>query len=593
MQALLVCRFKRPLRLRSYILKPDMLLLLISFIAGVLTILAPCVLPVLPVIIGSSVSGSTKEKVRPYIIGASLAGSIILFTLLLKVSTVLVNVPPSALNWLSGGLLVALGIAALLPEVWEKFVIRLNWQAASQRLLGKSEQNKGKYIGPVLIGVALGPVFASCSPTYAFILASVLPSSFLAGFIYLVAYTLGLALALLAVSLAGRKAVGKLSWAVDTHSLFRRLLGVIFILIGAAIIAGYEVKVETWVANHLPFDETKIERVLLAKQHKNSLIHTLSQAVTDSSALNVQSTPAPELQGLTNWINSPPLTLAQLKSQHKVVLVDFWTYSCINCIRSLPYVEKWYQTYRDQGLVVLGINTPEFAFEHNPANVAAAVKRDGIVYPVALDNNDDTWNAFNNDSWPADYLIDKDGNIRYVSLGEGDYGKTEKAIQTLLGINKPLQTPTSNVPITQAQTPETYFDTNRAQNYVGSPALNNGVNTFHAASSLAQDNWTLNGTWQVSGENITSNDNTASLTFHVSAKDVYVVASTTDNQAHAIGVTLPSTDSGQYGNDVSGGQVVINGSRLYHIVSLRQFGDTTVTLTVPKNVSLYTFTFGS
>ena len=568
-----------------------MLLLFISFVAGVLTILAPCVLPVLPVIIGGSVGGTTKEKARPYIIGASLAASIIGFTLLLKVSTVLINLSPSVLNWLSGGLLVALGIAAVLPELWEKLVIALNWQAASQRLLGKGERNKGKYVGPVLIGLALGPVFASCSPTYAFILASVLPSSFLAGLIYLVTYTLGLALALLVVSLAGRRFIARFSWAVDTHSLFRRLLGVVFILIGVAIIGGYEVRAETWVANHLPFDETKIERVLLAKQHKQSLVHKLSQALTSQSALNVQPTPAPELQGLTNWINSPPRTLASLKG--KVVLVDFWTYSCINCIRSLPYVEKWYQTYQDKGLVVLGINTPEFAFEHNPANVAAAVKRDGIAYPVALDNDYATWNAFNNDSWPADYLIDQAGNIRYISLGEGDYDKTEKAIQELLGINKPLQTPASNVPISQNQTPETYFGTNRAQNYAGSPDLNDGPATFKAPASLPPDDWALSGSWQVNPEYITSGGNQSTLTFHVSAKDVYVVAGTPDGQTSSVGVSLPSADAGQYGSDAPNGQTAIDGSKLYHIVSLRQASDTTVTLTVPKDVSLYTFTFGS
>jgi cytochrome c biogenesis protein CcdA/thiol-disulfide isomerase/thioredoxin len=568
-----------------------MLLLLISFIAGLLTILAPCVLPLLPVIIGGSVNAEAKEKARPYIIAASLASSIILLTLLLKVSTVLINLSPNILNYLSGGLLVALGLAAMVPEAWEKLMIDLNWQASSQRLLGKSEHNRDKYIGPILTGIALGPVFASCSPTYAFILASVLPHSFVSGLIYLVSYSLGLVLALLLVSLAGKRFISRFSWAIDTHSLFRRLIGVVFILIGVAIIGGQEIRVETWVANHLPFDETKIERVLLAKQNKNSLIHQLSSTVSSNSVLNVQSTPAPEFQGLTNWINGPPLTMAQLKG--KVVLVDFWTYSCINCIRSLPYVEKWYQTYQDKGFVVVGVNTPEFAFEHNPANVQAAVKKDGIVYPVALDNNYDTWNAYNNESWPADYLIDKDGNIRYVSLGEGDYDKTEKAIQTLLGINQPLRTPTSNVPISQNQTPETYFGTNRSQNYTGSPDLNDGTANFAAATSLAPDQWTLSGKWQISQEYITSQDSNATLTFHVNAKDVYAVAGSSSNQPEPVTVGLPSADSGQYGSDVTNGIVTIGGSKLYHIVSLGQAGDTTVTLTVPKGVSLYTFTFGS
>jgi hypothetical protein len=241
------------------------------------------------------------------------------------------------------------------------------------------------------------------------------------------------------------------------------------------------------------------------------------------------------------------------------------------------------------------VSTPEFAFEHNPANVQAAVKKDGITYPVALDNSYDTWNAFDNDSWPADYLIDKSGNIRYVSLGEGDYGTTEKAIQLLLGINQPLQTPTSNVPISQNQTPETYFGTNRTQGYVGTPALNDGTATFtpEATSSLNPNAWTLGGSWQENPEYITSESGTSTLTFHVVAKDVYVVAGSQNNQSESVAVGLPSAAAGQYGSDVTNGHVIISGSKLYHIVSLNQAGDTTVTLTVPKGVSLYTFTFGS
>ncbi|MFI5271116.1 MAG: cytochrome c biogenesis protein DipZ [Candidatus Saccharimonadales bacterium] len=565
-----------------------MLLLFISFLAGCLTILAPCVLPVLPVIVGSSLGGKKKESIRPYIIVASLAFSIVFFTLLLKVSTLLVNLSPNVLTDISGGILIVLGITAIFPELWEALIIKLNWQAASQRFLGKGEKNKSKYIGPILTGIALGPVFASCSPTYAFILASILPSSFTAGLIYLISYTLGLVLTLLIASIVGRRFIQKFEWAVNTHSLFRRFLGVIFILIGIAIMTGFLTKIEVWAGNHLPFDETRIERVLLAKQHKNSLIKSLSQDITNQSALNVHSTPAPEFQGLINWINSKPLTIAQLKG--KVVLVDFWTYSCINCIRTLPNIEKWDSTYRSKGLVIIGVNTPEFAFEHNPNNVAAAVKKFGIQYPVALDNNYDTWNAFNNNSWPADYLIDKQGNIRYVSLGEGDYDKTERAIQTLLGINNSLTTPTSNVPVSQDQTPETYFGTNRAQNYVGKEPLVNGTYTFTQSQSLSQDEWSLGGSWNIGSESIISNSNTATLTFNVNTKDVYMVASGSSQQ---VMINLPASQSGQYGEDVNNGQVTVDSSRLYHIVSMNQLGDTTVTLTVPKGVSLYTFTFGS
>ena len=565
-----------------------MLLLLISFLAGVLTILAPCVLPVLPVMVGGSLSGKTKDRARPYVIVASLAFSIVFFTLLLKVSTVLVNLSPNVLSDFSGGLLIALGLASAVPELWEKLVVSMNLEAASLRWLGRSKKSQNQLVAPVLTGVALGPVFSSCSPTYAFILASILPSSLAAGLIYLVAYTLGLVAILLIILVTGRKYITRFPWAINTHSLFRRSLGLVFIVIGLAFIAGYQIRAELWVANHLPFDETKIERVLLEKQQQH---HTLTHNLGNSSVLNVQPVPAPQLQGLTNWINSPPLTLPQLRG--KVVLVDFWTYSCINCLRTLPYLEKWYQAYNNKGFVILGINTPEFAFEHDPNNVAAAVASHGIKYPVALDNNYDTWNAFQNDSWPADYLIDKSGNIRYVSLGEGDYGKTEQAIQQLLGLSQPLQTPAGAVPITQSQTPETYFGTDRAQNYIGSPALNDGTASFMPASSLAQNQWTLGGTWNIATQPITTVSGNNTLSFNVSAKDVYMVATNANGASDPVTVSLPASVAGEFGSDAPGGTVMVNSARLYHIVSLKELGSTTVTLHLPSGVSLYTFTFGS
>ena len=570
-----------------------MLLLVISFLAGILTIFAPCVLPLLPVIVGGSLASKNKDRARPYIIAISLAGSIVLFTLVLKVSTVLINLSPNVLNYISGTLLIGLGALSIFPEVWEKLMIRFNWQAASQRFLGKGESNRDKYIGPILIGVALGPVFASCSPTYAFILASVLPHSFVSGLIYLITYAIGLVLALLAISLLGKRVVNRFNWAIDTHSLFRRIIGIIFVVIGVLIIMGQEVSIETWVGNHLPFDETKVEQVLLQKQNKESLIHRLKTDMTSGDVLNVQAYPAPQFVGLTNWINSKPLTMSELNG--KVVLVDFWTYSCINCIRSIPYVEKWYQTYAKDGFVVVGVNTPEFAFEHNPTNVANAVKADNITYPVALDNNYDTWNAFNNDSWPADYLIDKQGNVRYVAQGEGNYNITEKAIQYLLGLNQPLQTPTSNVPIAQNQSPETYFGTNRGTDYVGQSNLTDGTFTLSPAPNnlLGTNDWTLGGSWQISPEYITSNGASSTLTYRAQAKNIYMVAGSASNQPQTVQVSLPSDMAGQYGPDAPNGLATVGGSRLYHIVSLNQFGNTTVTLTVPKGVSLYTFTFGS
>lgn len=567
-----------------------MLLLLICLLAGCLTIFAPCVLPILPVIVGSSLSSDIKSKLRPYIISVSLGLSVIIFTLLLKFSTLLINISSNDLNYFSGGIIIAFGIVTLWPELWEKLVIKLNLEARSLRLLSSSEHKKSKYIGPVLIGLALGPVFSSCSPTYAFILATVLPHSFLSGLVYLIAFSVGVVITLLLIAFGGKKLIQNHTWAINTHGIFRRTLGILFILIGLVIINGRIIPIETWVANHTPFDETKIERFLLSKQQKSNIYKSIVNSVGGhGNVLNVQPTPAPNFAGLTNWINSPPLTIPSLKG--KVVLVDFWTYSCINCIRSLPYIEKWYQAYQDNGFVVVGVNTPEFAFEHIPANVAAAVSKDGIKYPVALDNNYATWNAYNNNSWPADYLIDRQGNIRYVSLGEGSYDITNKAIEQLLNINTPLVTPVSVVPITNQQTAETYFGSERQQTYVGNPPFAGGSGSFTAATALSSGEWTLSGAWQVNTQSITSLGNDSTLTFNLSAKNVYMVASSSSPQT--VQVTLPGNTPDQFGVDAPGGLATVNESRLYHILGFSKFSTATVSLKVPSGTSIYTFTFGS
>jgi thiol-disulfide isomerase/thioredoxin len=498
----------------------------------------------------------------------------------------LVGLSSQILGLISGGLLIALGVVGLVPEVWEWLAAAIHLQLITDRFLANAGHNRRRFIGPILIGVALGPVFTSCSPTYAFILASTLPRNFGVGLLYLCAYTMGLVVTLLAAVLLGRRLTAKLGWALNTHGLFRRIFGLIFIIIGLLVVTGSQVGLEVWVANHLPFDEANIEQTLLGHRSGSKLATPAS-----GSVLNVTPTPAPDFAGLTNWINSPPLTLESLRG--KVVLVDFWTYSCINCIRTLPYVEKWYQAYASRGLVIIGINTPEFAFEHVPANVAAAVKHDGIKYPVALDNNYDTWNAFQNDSWPADYLIDQSGNIRYTSVGEGDYPTTERAIQQLLGLNMSLQTPTSNVPISEVQTPETYFGTNRASGFAGPGTLAEGTDTFRAGSNLDLNSWTLGGSWQIAPENITSHSDSSTLTFRFSAKNVYMVAGSAGNTPSTVKVSLDSNSAGDFGSDAAGGQATVSGSRLYNIVSLPQAGTGTVTLTVPSGVSLYTFTFGS
>jgi cytochrome c biogenesis protein CcdA/thiol-disulfide isomerase/thioredoxin len=555
-------------------------MIFISFAAGVLTALAPCVLPLLPVIIGGSLAGDKHDRKRPYVIAVSLAVAVVAFTLILKVSTLAAGLSSQFLNVFSGVILIVLGGALVLPELWVRFATATRLEALSNRMMAQAGHDRRRLIGPVLVGLALGPVFASCSPTYAFILASVLPRNLAIGGLYLSAYAVGLAAALLAIALLGRRLTTHLGWALNPSGWFRRGFGAVLAAVGLVIALGQAPAIELWVAGHVPFDEAKLEQLLLNRRPIQETNHPAG------SALNTVPTPAPDFVGLTNWINSPPLTLPSLRG--KVVLVDFWTYSCINCIRTLPYIEQWNRTYHDQGLEIIGINTPEFAFEHDPANVMAAVKKFGITYPVALDNNYATWNAFHNNSWPADYLIDKNGNVRYVAIGEGDYQATEHAIQELLGVSSKSSTPATKVPITSVQTPETYFGTNRAQAFVGIPRLTNGSNSYKPIKP-ENNEWTLSGKWNVSGDSITSAGSDSRLTAAVTSKDVYLVASGNGT----INLDLGADSPGNFGDDAVSGRILVNESRLYHMVSRPSVGNTTLTLTVPPGVTLYTFTFGS
>lgn len=240
-----------------------MLLLLLSFLAGILTVFAPCILPLLPVIIGGTLSGDNKQKSRPYIIIISLIISLVFFTLILKASTVLLDIDPAVWRYISGGIVIGLGIVTLFPGLWEQLVGRLGLQAKSQEALSAGFKNKNKYIGPVLIGAALGPVFTSCSPTYAFVLASVLPVNYVQGLIYLLAYSIGLGLVLLAIALWGQRFLSKFKWAADPHSAFRRILGIIFILVGLAVFTGFDKDIEAWVLSNGPTWYVELDQSLL------------------------------------------------------------------------------------------------------------------------------------------------------------------------------------------------------------------------------------------------------------------------------------------------------------------------------------------
>ncbi len=566
-----------------------MFLLVTSFLAGILTVFAPCVLILLPVIVGSSLATDENKKadrIKPYVIVISLGISVLLFTLLLKASTLLIGIDPQVWKTVSGGIVVVLGLSMLFPLAWAKLSAKLGFENSSNTLLAKASEKSG-IGGYILTGAALGPVFSACSPVYALILATVLPVNLALGLVYMTLYALGLSLALLAIALAGRKLTKRLNWTAAPNGWFRRTLAIILILVGLAVITGFDKKVQTWILIHSPINSTRLEEKLVPSNGTSGNSNSPGLSTSDQASFNVKPYPAPELVAIQNWINSDPQTIAGLKG--KVVLIDFWTYSCINCVRTQPYLNSWYSKYKDQGLVILGIHAPEFGFEKVPENVRKAVVDAKIGYPVGLDNDFATWQAYNNQYWPAKYLIDKDGMVRFTHFGEGKYDETEKAIQTLLGAKGALTSTPDSSSRSSNITPETYLGTARAVGFTGSDKLQNGDHNYTETTQLKTNSWTLGGSWTVTNENITSQQN-AKLVYRVHAKDVYLVVASGGSQKLNISIDgKPSTVSSE---SLTNGVLKLDGARLYHIGHLDGVQDSTVEITMPSGVTLSAFTFG-
>jgi cytochrome c biogenesis protein CcdA/thiol-disulfide isomerase/thioredoxin len=566
-------------------------LFLISYIAGVLTVLAPCVLPLLPIIIGSSVG--SKASWKPFVITASLAFSLTIFTLLLKASTLLIDIPNEFWKYVSGGIIIFFGLITLFPNLWSNFATKLGLASKSDALLEKSTE-KGGLLGSILIGMSLGPVFASCSPTYSLILATVLPVNFGEGVFYILTYALGLSSVLLLISFLGRSLINRLKIVANPNSWFKKILGILFILVGLAIITGFDKKIETTILDSGYFDITKVEQSILEKNMPKEMppLNSLTSPILGKTnfekinqtksipELNVANpTEAAEIIGITNWINSNGETIANLKG--KVVLVDFWTYSCINCQRTLPYVTRWYDTYKDKGFVVLGLHAPEFAFEKIQSNVEKAVLENKINYPVGLDNDFTTWNNYKNRFWPASYLVDKEGKVRRTHFGEGEYAETEKAIRFLLD-EKSLPMVTDNFKPTNSgtgrycigtecieQTPETYLGDTRAKTNA----------KLELNADLKSNQWSIQGDWKINQESIKTLTG-GRLNLKINAKNVYLVAGGASRVTVKLnGQELPSVN--------------VNENKLYTIVASPEFVvDGILEFTFDGSVEANAFTFG-
>jgi len=567
---------------------------LLSYIAGLLTALAPCVLPLLPIILGGSFSSEIKDRKRPYIIIASLVSSLLFFTIILKASTSLIGVDPKVWVYISGTLVVVLGFFMLFPDLWAKAIGGLGVEHRSQSLLGKAFKNKNKTVSAILIGAALGPVFSSCSPTYAWVLATVLPSNTLLGLFYLTIYILGLATSLLAIALLGRKLLERVKWVSNPKGWFQRSVALLFIIVGLFIITGWDKKVQTWLVDKDYLNLNQLQQKLVPGQDSNTNKQSDSSSLGKSS-FNVNPYQAPELKNIAAWINSDPQTIASLKG--KVVLIDFWTYSCINCIRTQPYLNAWHDKYLSEGLVIIGVHAPEFAFEKVPKNVEKAVKDANIKYPVALDNDFATWQAYKNRFWPAKYLIDKDGQVRYTHFGEGDYDITESTIQTLLKeagnqVSKPIEKSSSPSATKDGQTPETYLGYSRGERLANAKEFKaDQAVEYRLITNLGKNEWSLGGKWQINDESSQALNDGSKLSLNYSAREVYLVMSGPPGTHVTVSVEGLQKPGGIDVN--TSNQVKLDGARLYKIVSTDSFMNKNLLLTFPAGVTVNAFTFGS
>ncbi len=580
-----------------------MTLLLISFLAGILTALAPCVLPLLPIIIGGAAQDHTKRN--PYIITASLATSIVVFTLLLKFSSAFINIPQAVWNTVSGTMLIAFGLTSVFPALWEEIRLKLNLGDRSNKLLNTSAQRTGRG-RDILIGLSLGPVFSSCSPTYFLILATVLPRSLATGIIYLIAYALGLSLVLLLVSILGQRFIRNAAWASDPRGWFKRGLGVLFIIVGVGILTGADKRLQTYIVSHTRFTTASIEQRLLVHADTSS-----PSPATSSSTKQITRAfpPYHEITDPAGFVNTKGIKLADLIGK-KIILVDFMTYSCINCIRTFPYLNAWYEAYKDQGLEIVGIHTPEFSFEKKQENVEQAMQRYGIKFPVVLDNIYGTWNAYKNTYWPRKYLIDLDGNIVFDHVGEGGYEETETKIRELLdekrvrdhqaaltsqeGFAKVANT----MAAPSAQSPETYFGAERNE-YLGNGAANTeGPQTFRAPNKIPSNTLFLDGAWDIQKEHAISLRPLARILYRYVATHVYFVASADQKVRVKVLRDGKPLAANMAGADVvfEQGQsyLTLQEERLYDIIhETDKNGDHTLQL-IPETPGLkaYTFTFG-
>ena len=573
-----------------------MTLILLAYLGGVLTIVSPCILPVLPFVFA--------RGGRPFLTGTLplLAGMVVMFAVVASLAAVGGGWAVSANQYgrvAAMVLLTLFAITLLSCDLADRLTRPL--VALGNRLSGEAGGQSG-FGASFLLGIATGLLWAPCAGP---ILGLVLTGAAIGGAsvhttLLLVAYAAGAATSLALALLVGGRLFAAMKRSLGAGEWVRRALGVAVLAGVAAIAFGADTG---FLARLSLANTTRFEQALIDRLRPGQAIKTVAVA---GSALPVEGT-MPELNGVTGWLNSPPLTRASLRG--KVVLVDFWTYSCINCLRSLPYIRAWAAKYKDHGLVVLGVHSPEFAFEKDPDNVRKAVASLGVSYPVALDSNLSIWQAFHNEYWPAHYFVDAEGRIRAHHFGEGDYDASERTIQTLLkeagysNVPGGIVNPDAGGALAAAdesdmESPETYLGYGRGQNFASGPPSPDKSATYRTPYPLGPNQWGFTGRWTIGEEKSVLDAAGGKITFYFHARDLHLVLGpASGNKPVRFKISLDGQPPGAaHGVDTDeAGMGTVTSQRLYQLIRQRQGAVTDHTFSIEfldPGVEAYSFTFG-
>src|SRR5271169_54562 len=510
-------------------------LALIGLVGGLITGISPCILPVLPVIFfsgtqstadGATAVKSKREVLRPYRVIGGLVLSFSLVTLVGSALLSLLHLPQDVIRWVALAALVAIGLGLIFPR-FEQLLER-----PFARIPQKQIATRASGFG---LGLALGVLYVPCAGPVlaAIVVAGATANIGLPVVILTVSFALGTAVPLLFFALAGQRVTQRVSAFRRHQRQIRVTAGIVTLLLAVALVFNLPAVLQRAIPDYTSSLQNKVGGDEQLQQKLGGIVNDQNKELANCTSGSTQLQncgPAPDLRGINAWLNTPAALPIDLKAlRGKVVLIDFWAYSCINCQRAIPHVTDWYNKYKDDGLEVIGVHSPEYAFEKVPGNVASGAADLGITYPIALDNTLSTWTNYRNRYWPAEYLIDAGGTVRHIKFGEGDYNVTENLIRQLLtdanpGVKLPPPSDSTDTTPQTGQTPETYFSVGKVVNYGGTGAYDEGDATFDYPPTLPNDTFALRGPWTLDYQSVTAGADTSGIELNYNAKNVYIVA---------------------------------------------------------------------